>query len=165
MAFVDTGYVYGARSIGRWIGREVRAGKLLHKRIPPGARFARTGRWTTNGTQCNRYPTEAERREQLWRQKIEKRKARAAKAKAIEHERQERARAERQERRERERARPQAPPPPPRPAPPYERVAHDDPRGIASGEVPASQDERVMPERIGADLERLYQSWRTPPDR
>src|SRR5579863_9998572 len=80
MAFIDTGYVYGDRSIGRWIGREVRGKRLLHKRIPPGAYFRQTGRWTKNGTQLNRWPSEGERRERLWRARIEKRKARAQKA-------------------------------------------------------------------------------------
>lgn len=80
MAFVDTGYRYGAGSIQRFINREVERGRLRHKRIPSGAYFCRTKRWTANGTQLNRYELEAERRERLWREKTERRKQRAARA-------------------------------------------------------------------------------------
>ena len=80
MLFEDHGYLFGERSIPRWIWRAVRRGQLLHKRIPPGARFHRTGRPTNNGTQLNRYEGEAERRERLWREKHEQRKRRRARA-------------------------------------------------------------------------------------
>ena len=78
MAWIDTGYRYGAGSIQRFISREVRRGKLRHKPIPPGAYFLRSKRWTRNGTQLNRYELEAERRERLHREKVERRKQRAA---------------------------------------------------------------------------------------
>ena len=104
MVFVDTGYIYGERSIPRFIGREVKSGKLRHKRIPPGSYFSRTKRWTRNGTQLNRYETEAERRERLWRAKVEKRQARRDRGRQLEADRQERARCAREERRSRRRA-------------------------------------------------------------
>lgn len=94
MAFIDTGYVFGAGSIPRFIAREVKRGKLRHKRMPPGAYFRRTGKWTRNGTQLNRYESEAERRERLWRQKIERRKQRRERLRLLEEKR----RAERRRR-------------------------------------------------------------------
>lgn len=100
MAFVDTGHVYGERSIPRFIGRQVKAGKLRHKRIPPGSYFCRTKRWTRNGTQMNRYESEAERRERLWREKTARRKQRRDRARLFERDRQERAQRERQSRRQ-----------------------------------------------------------------
>lgn len=95
MAWVDTGHVFGKRSIGRWIGRTHRAGRLLHKRMPPGTYFRATKRGARNGTQLNRWPTEAERRERLWRLKVEKRKARQAKSREREEQRQRKAEGER----------------------------------------------------------------------
>jgi hypothetical protein len=94
MAFVDTGYLYGERSIPRFIHRDFKRGKLRHKRAAPGWYFARSKRWTRNGTQLNRYESEAERRERLWREKTAKRKEREAKRRSS----QERARLARLER-------------------------------------------------------------------
>jgi hypothetical protein len=76
MAFVDTGYLYGARSIPRFIRREARAGHLRHKRMPPGTWWRKINRGAPNGGQINRYASEAERREALWRAKVAKRKER-----------------------------------------------------------------------------------------
>jgi hypothetical protein len=104
MIFVDTGYVFGERSIPRWIRREHKRGKLKHKRIPPGAYFAKTRRWTQNGTQINRYPNEGERRETLWRARNERRKQRALRRKQLEQEKEERRRLGREQRRRQEAA-------------------------------------------------------------
>jgi hypothetical protein len=95
MAWVDTGYRFGAGSIQRWIGREVRRGRLQHKPIPPGAYFCKTRKWTRNGTQLNRYETEPQRRERLWREKTDRRRQRRERAERA----QERAREERRARR------------------------------------------------------------------
>jgi hypothetical protein len=97
MVFVDTGYVYGERSIARFIRREIARNRLRHKRIPPGAYFSKTGRWTRNGTQLNRYESEAERRKRLWEEKTERRKQRRERA----HLSQDKARRERDQRRTR----------------------------------------------------------------
>jgi hypothetical protein len=87
MAWVDTGHVYGERSISRRLRVEAKR-KLLHReRIPAGGRFHRTAQRTRNGTTINRFPTEKERREELARakharrqqRKIAKARARAAK--------------------------------------------------------------------------------------
>lgn len=100
MLFIDTGYVYGERSIERFILREWRRGKIKHKAIPPGAYFTKTRHWTNNGTQINRYPSEGERRETLWRARNERRKQRALRKKQIERDKQERLRLGRQQRRQ-----------------------------------------------------------------
>lgn len=100
MLFVNTGYVFGERSIGRWIVREWRRGKIKHKRCAPGWYFTKTRRWTNNGTQINRFPSEGERREALWRAKVERRKQRALRKKMLEREKQERMRLGRQQRRQ-----------------------------------------------------------------
>lgn len=76
MLFVNLGHVFRPSSIGRWTLREWRRGKLQHDRAKPGWYFARSKRWTRNGTQLNRYEGEAERRERLWREKLAKQKAR-----------------------------------------------------------------------------------------
>ena len=100
MAWVDTGHIYGQRSLGRWIARETKAKRLLHKRIPPGAYFKQTGRWSKKGTQLNRWPSDAERRASRGREKIERRKARAAAARANQKQKQEVDERERQRRAE-----------------------------------------------------------------
>jgi hypothetical protein len=78
MAFVNTGHVFGEGAVGRWILRQWRQGKLRHRRISPGAHVRGARRATRNGTQLNRYETEAERRERLWTEARERRKQRAA---------------------------------------------------------------------------------------
>lgn len=98
MAWVDTGHLYGKRSISRWILREWRAKRLRHKPIPAGARFGKTGYWSRNGTQLNRWPQEGERRERLWRARIDRRKARQAKARDGQKKKQDKAERQRHRR-------------------------------------------------------------------
>lgn len=76
MAWVDTGHLYGERSISRRLRVEQRRGRLFRKRLPPGAHFTKTNFTSRNGTTLNRFATEKERRERLWRERNEKRKAR-----------------------------------------------------------------------------------------
>jgi hypothetical protein len=90
MAWVDTGHVYGERSISRRLRQEHKRGRLSRWQLPPGARF-KNGQVTRNGTTCNRFPNEAEKRERRWREKRAKQKQRAEARK--------RARAERSIRR------------------------------------------------------------------
>jgi hypothetical protein len=100
MIFVDYGYVFGEGSIGRFTLREWRRGKLRHKQCRPGWYFAKTKQWTDNGTQINRYPSEAERRDSLWRAKVARRKQRAEQRKQRERQKQERLRLGREMRRQ-----------------------------------------------------------------
>lgn len=101
MIAIDTGYIYGPRSIGRWILREWRAGRLLHKRARPGWYFHRTKMGTNKGTQLNRWPNESERREKLWRSRNERRKQRRERVRQLQHAAEEKKRREREERRRR----------------------------------------------------------------
>jgi hypothetical protein len=75
MAWVDSGHVYGERSISRRLRQEHRRGGLRRVVIPRG----RPAKWAPhghNGTTTNRFPSEGERRERLWRMKREKQKQR-----------------------------------------------------------------------------------------
>ena len=88
MAYVDTGHVYGNRSIARWIRKRTRAGGMAHRRIMPGAHIRGVKRPTVNGTCLNRPPTEAERREARWRERLDRRRQRRERARRLEAERQ-----------------------------------------------------------------------------
>lgn len=74
-AYEQTGHVYGERVISRRLRQAHRAGDIFRKRIPAGARF-KTGTWSRNGTTVNRFPSEAERRERLAREKHARRRQR-----------------------------------------------------------------------------------------
>jgi hypothetical protein len=102
MVWIDTGYRYGDSSIGRWVRLEHKRGHLRHERCAPGWRFHRTGMQTHNGTTLNRYPSEAERRESLWRAKIERRRQRRDRVRALQRAAEDKRRAERDRRRRRE---------------------------------------------------------------
>lgn len=74
-AWVDTGHVYGERSISRRLRLEHRRGRLERKVIPRDRLF-KNGERTYHGTTATRFPTEKERRERLWREKQERRRQR-----------------------------------------------------------------------------------------
>lgn len=74
-AWEQTGHLYGSGSFGRRLRAEHARGKLERRRVPPGGRF-KNGQLTRSGTTTNRFPSEKERRQRLWREKQEKRRQR-----------------------------------------------------------------------------------------
>jgi hypothetical protein len=72
-AWIDTGHLYGERSISRRLRLEARRGRL-HRRIIPRDRPFKNGTRTRGGTTATWFPSERERRERLWREKIERRR-------------------------------------------------------------------------------------------
>jgi hypothetical protein len=74
-AWIDTGHLYGERSISRRLRVEHARGRLHREVIPRGGRF-KNGTESKRGTTANRFPSEKERRERLWREKHERRRQR-----------------------------------------------------------------------------------------
>lgn len=93
-----------ANSVRRRTRELAAKGTIGHKWIRPNRQHCRKGNvrsWTVNGTQWNWLPSEAEKREALWRAKMEKRKQRQMAWKRRQLDDQERKRQERERRRRR----------------------------------------------------------------
>lgn len=77
MAWEDTGHTYGERTFSRRLRLEQARGRLERNVIPRGGHF-KNGRISFNGTTTNRFPSDKERRERQWREKMAKRRQRNA---------------------------------------------------------------------------------------
>lgn len=83
MLWIDHGgFPFGRRSISRCLRRENERGEIERRRYPRGHVFTEIDYQSKHGTTTNRLPSEKERRQRLYREKLAKRAQRRARARA-----------------------------------------------------------------------------------